>query len=64
MRETIRFSKARDTIAGQICHILWMLEPASQPVVKGLNRGMDPAFQPFPRFALRLRRHFDPFVSS
>ena len=37
LRETIRFSKACDAIAGKICHIRWTLEPASQPVVEGLN---------------------------
>ncbi len=60
LQETIRFSKACDAIAGQICHILRTLEPASQTVVKGLNRGIGPAYRPFPGIALRFRRHFDP----
>ncbi len=37
LRETIRFSKACDAIAGKICHIRWTLEPASQSVVEALN---------------------------
>ncbi len=64
LQETIRFSKACDAIDGQICHIRWTLEPASQTVVEGLYWGMGPTFQPSPGFALRFRRHFDPDYES
>ncbi len=58
--ETVRFSKVCDAVGGQTCHILRTFETASQPFVKGLNRGSGPAYRTFPRFALRFRRHFDP----
>ncbi len=47
LQETVRFSKACDAIAGQICHILRTLEPAFQTFVKGLNRDNGPAFRLF-----------------
>ena len=48
-QETFWFSIGCDALAGQICHIRRTLEIALKRVVKGLKRGMNPAFRPFPR---------------
>ncbi len=58
--ETLWFAKVYDALGGQIYLTQRTSELALKLFVKGFNRGMNPAFQPFPRFSLQFQRHFDP----
>ncbi len=58
VEETIRFASIHNASAGQIHPIQRTSTMTSNCFVKALNRGMNPAFQAFPRISRHVMRHF------